>query len=134
LGNEILAWVNLVTLCALLEYFAFGWLVGGARAKYGVKAPAISGHEVFDRYFRVQQNTLELLVVFVPALYIAAQYWNPLWIAAIGAVFIIGRLVYLRGYVSSPSARHTGFLLSAAPLLLLVAAGLFGALAALLTG
>ncbi len=129
-----MAWVNLVTLCALLEYFAFGWLVGSARAKYGVKAPAISGHEVFDRYFRVQQNTLELLVVFVPALYIAAQYWNPVWIAAIGAVFIIGRLVYLRGYVSSPSARHTGFLLSAAPLLLLVAAGLFGALGTLLTG
>ena len=129
-----MAWVNLVTLCALLEYFAFGWLVGSARAKYGVKAPAISGHEVFDRYFRVQQNTLELLVVFVPALYIAAQYWNPVWVAAIGAVFIIGRLVYLRGYVSSPSARHTGFLLSAAPLLLLVAAGLFGALGTLLTG
>ena len=51
-----MVWINLVTLCALIEYFVFGWLVGKARGKYGVKAPATSGHEVFDRYFRVQQN------------------------------------------------------------------------------
>ena len=77
-----MVWVNLVTLCALLEYFVFAWLVGKARVQYGVKAPATSGHEVFERYFRVQQNTLELLIVFVPGLWIAAQYWDPRVMAA----------------------------------------------------
>jgi glutathione S-transferase len=129
-----MACVNLVTLCALLEYFAFGWLVGRARVTYGVKAPAMSGHEVFDRYFRVQQNTLELLIIFLPALYIAGLYWNPTWMAAIGAVYIIGRLLYLRGYVSDPAARHIGFLLSVAPIVVLVGAGVIGAVRALFTG
>jgi uncharacterized MAPEG superfamily protein len=126
-----MACVNLVTLCALLEYFAFGYLVGWARGQYGVKAPAITGHEVFERYFRVQQNTLELLIVFVPALWIAAQYWNPTWMAAIGAVFLIGRLLYLRGYVSNPKARSLGFGLSALPIFVLIGAGVIGAVRAL---
>lgn len=121
-----MVWVNLVTLCALLEYFIFAWLVGKARVQYGVKAPATSGNEVFERYFRVQQNTLELLIVFVPALWIAAQYWDPRVMAAIGAVYVIGRLVYFRGYVSAPSARHNGFLLSIWPVALLLLAGIAG--------
>ena len=127
-----MACVNLVTLGALLEYFVFIYLVGKARENYGVKAPAISGHEIFERYFRVQQNTLELLIAFIPALWIAAQYWNPTWMAAIGAVFLIGRLLYLRGYVSDPKARSLGFLLSAVPILILVGAGVVGAVRVLL--
>src|SRR5450432_1993957 len=126
--------VNLVILGALLEYFAFGWLVGKARGQYGVKAPAINGHEVFERYFRVQQNTLELLIAFVPALWIAAQYCNPTWMAAIGAVFIVGRLLYLRGYVSDPKTRSLGFLLSVAPIVVLLGAGVIGAVWALVGG
>ena len=54
-------YVALVSGLALLQYIAFGMLVGKARGKYGVKAPAITGNDVFERYFRVQQNTLELL-------------------------------------------------------------------------
>ncbi|MBS0571330.1 MAG: MAPEG family protein [Proteobacteria bacterium] len=121
-----MVWVNLVTLCALLEYFIFAALVGKARATYGVKAPATSGHEVFERYFRVQQNTLELLIVFVPALWIAAQYWNPAWMAALGAIYVIGRIVYFRGYVGAPAARHNGFVLSIWPVALLLLAGIAG--------
>ncbi len=127
-----MACINLVTLGALLEYFVFIYLVGKARELYGVKAPAITGHEIFERYFRVQQNTLELLIAFIPALWIAAQYWNPTWMAAIGAVFLIGRLLYLRGYVGDPKGRSLGFLLSAVPILVLVGAGVFGAVRALL--
>lgn len=123
-----MVWVNLVTLCALIEYFVFGWLVGKARVKYAVKAPATSGHEVFDRYFRVQQNTLELLILFVPALWIAAQYWNPLWMAAIGAVYVIGRVLYARGYISDPKARHWGFVLSSVPVIVLILVALAGCL------
>ncbi|MHB8680400.1 MAG: MAPEG family protein [Rudaea sp.] len=121
-----MVWINLVTLCALIEYFVFAWLVGKARARHGVKAPATTGHEVFERYFRVQQNTLELLILFVPGLWIAAQYWNPAAMAAIGAVYVLGRIVYFRGYVSAPAARHNGFLLSIVPVTVLLIAGVAG--------
>ena len=126
-----MAWVNLVLLAALIEYFVFGLLVARARDRSGVKAPAITGDPVFERYFRVQQNTLEVLIVFVPALLISAQYWNPLWIAAIGAIYIVGRVVYLRSYVRDPSTRSFGFGLSMGPALLLVLAGVIGAARAL---
>ena len=119
-------WIHLVTLCALAEYFAFAWLVGKARVRYGVKAPAVAGNEHFERYFRVQQNTLELLILFVPALWIAAAYWDARVMAAIGAVYVIGRIMYFRGYVSAPAARHNGFLLSIGPVALLLLAGVAG--------
>jgi len=115
-----MAWIHLVTLLALAEYIVFIVLVGRARDVYGVKAPATSGHEMFERYFRVQMNTLELLIVFVPALWMAAGYWNPVWVAAIGAVFIIGRALYLRGYVADPKSRSLGYLLSAVPVVVLL--------------
>jgi len=119
-------WVNLVILCALLEYFAFSVLVGKARVTYGVKAPAMSGNEMFERYFRVHYNTLELLIAFVPALWIAASYWNPVWMAAAGAVYLIGRLLYLQGYVRDPKTRSIGFGLSMLPILFLMLAALAG--------
>jgi len=123
MGN---AWVNLVTLLALLEFFAFGFLVGKARVAYGVKAPAMSGHEMFERYYRVHYNTLELLIAFVPALWIAASYWNPLWMAAAGAVYLIGRILYLQGYVRDPKTRSIGFGLSMLPIIFLMLAALAG--------
>lgn len=115
-----MAWVHLVTLLALIEYLGFAYLVGKARATFGVKAPAITGHEIFERYFRVQMNTLELLIVFVPTLWMAAAYWNPSWVAALGAVYLIGRIVYLRGYVADPRTRSIGFGLSILPIAVLL--------------
>ncbi len=128
-----MAWVDLVILCALIEYFVFAALVGKARVKYDVKGPAVTGHEMFERYFRVQQNTLELLILFVPALWIAAKYFNPAWMAAIGAVYVVGRIVYLRGYVREPRSRHLGFQLSILPVSLLMLLGVYAAVAALVT-
>jgi len=127
-----MAWINLVTLLALAEYFLFAFLVGRARVQFGVKAPAISGHPTFERYFRVQQNTLELLIMFIPALWIAAQYWDPIVVAAIGAVYLVGRALYLQGYVRDPKTRSIGFGLSIVPTLLLVLAGLAGIVRALI--
>lgn len=129
-----MAWVELVALLALIEYLIFGVLVGRARGKYGVSAPAITGHEVFERYFRVQQNTLELLIIFLPALWIAAGYWKPYWIAAIGAVYLVGRIVYVNGYVRDPKARSIGFGLSIFPTLVLVLAALAGAIGNIVAG
>jgi len=127
-----MAWVQLVALLALFEFFGFALAVAGARQRYGVKAPATSGNEQFERYFRVQQNTLELLVMFLPSLFIASAYWNPQLVAAVGAVYLVGRLVYFRGYVREPSQRHIGFMLSIVPVSVLALGATYGAVRVLL--
>lgn len=126
--------VALVGLLALLQYLVFGALVGRARGKYGVKAPAVTGHEVFERYFRVQQNTLELLVAFLPALWLFALYVSATWAVGLGAVYLVGRVLFLRGYVADPSKREIGFGLSFLPILVLVVGALIGVLVPLARG
>jgi glutathione S-transferase len=127
-----MAWVVIVIVAALLQYLAFGFMVGGARVKYGVPAPASSGNEVFERYFRVQQNTLEQLVAFLPGIWLFATYWNPLWAAGLGVVFIIGRALYAAAYIRDPKARSAGFGLSFLPTVILLLGGLYGAVRSLL--
>lgn len=121
-------YVDLVALLAVAQLVFFGVLVGRARGRYGVKAPATSGHEGFERAYRVQMNTLELMVAFLPALYIAAKYWPTTWVAAAGAVYLVGRLVYWRSYTTAPASRGWGFALSMMPILALVIGGIAGAL------
>jgi len=116
--------VTVILMLALLQYIAFAMLVGGARGKYGVKAPAVTGNETFERYFRVQQNTLELLVVFVPAIWLFGQSVSPLWAAILGCVYLVGRVVYFKSYVRDPAKRSAGFGLSFLP----IAAMLIGVL------
>ena len=128
-----MAWVQLVALLALVECFFFAYAVGKAREKYEVKAPAITGNEIFERYFRVQQNTIEQIVLFLPSLFIAAAYWPAQWVAALGAVYLVGRMVYYRAYVRDPRSRGIGFLLSSAPIILLVVAGAIGVVRVLLS-
>ena len=118
--------VAIVVLLALLEFVAFGMLVGRARGLYGVKAPAMSGHEVFDRYFRVHYNTMELLVVFVPSIWLFGLYVSPHWGAGLGVVYLIGRIVYFRSYVADPEQRSMGFGMSVMPVLVLVLGALLG--------
>jgi len=126
-----MALVHLAIGLALAEFFLFGWAVARARGTYKVPAPATTGHEVFERYFRVQMNTLEQLVVFVPAILLFAHYVSPYLAAALGALFILGRAVYFQGYVKAAQARHTGFLLSAIPNIILLLGGLAGVVRAL---
>lgn len=120
--------VELVAILAILQFFFFGAMTGSARRESGLKAPAISGHDGFERMYRVQMNTLEMLVAFLPALLIAGKYWTPLLIAAIGLVYIVGRFIYWRAYVTEPSTRGTGFLLTAVPTALLIIMALAGIL------
>lgn len=124
--------VHLVIGLALLEYFIFGALVGWARGKFGVNAPATSGHPVFERYFRVHQNTLEQLVIFVPSVWLFALYVNPKWAAILGAVYLVGRVLYFAGYVSDPKKREVGFGLSAIPTLALLVGAIYGAARAIM--
>lgn len=125
--------VDIVAVIAILQYIAFGVLVGRARVTYGVKAPAISGHEQFERVHRVHMNTLESLVAFLPALYLAARYWPAWGVSGLGAVYVVGRIVYWRAYVKNPAGRSLGFLLSMGPVLLLALAALVGAVRGSLT-
>ncbi len=127
-----MAWIELVSVLALVQYMWFGVQVGGARGKYGIKAPAVSGHEVFERIYRVQMNTLEQLVVFLPVLWMAARYWNPVWMAAIGAVYLVGRMLYRNSYIKDPGSRTLGFVLTILPTTVLLLATLLGAGMALL--
>ncbi|MDE2592825.1 MAG: MAPEG family protein [Burkholderiales bacterium] len=123
-------WIEILTAVALLQYIYFGALVGNARDKYGVSAPAITGHEMFERYYRVQMNTLELLIVFLPALWLAARYWSPVAMATLGTVYVVGRFVYLKSYTQDPASRSLGYGLSFGPAVLLLLAGLTGSVLA----
>lgn len=123
-----MAYIELVTVLALLQFLYFGMLVGNARTRYGIKAPAVSGDATFERYYRVQVNTLELLVLFLPAMWMASSHIGPIWIAGLGAVYLIGRFIYLRAYVQAPEKRSLGFGLSALPILILLGVDLIGSL------
>jgi glutathione S-transferase len=127
-------WVQLVTLLAVLQFVAFGFLVGRARGRHNVPAPATSGHEIFDRYFRVHMNTLETLVFLLPSLWLAAMHWRPEYMAVLGAIYLVGRQLYLSGYVTDPKKRGPGYGLSFLPAALLLIMALIGVIRGLVTG
>ncbi len=116
----------LVATLALIQFIYFSMLVGKARGQYGVHAPATSGHPMFERHLRVQMNTLEQLVVFVPALFMFSwAFENQGWpghkiAAAMGVVWIIGRALYARAYVKEPKSRGPGFGLTFLPTVLMI--------------
>jgi glutathione S-transferase len=99
----------LVTLLAIALYFYTGLLVVRARQKFGVKAPEIAGNADFERAFRVQQNTLEWMPIFLPLLWLFALYVNDWGAALLGLVWIAGRVLYIRGYSAAAEQRHNGF-------------------------
>ena len=121
-------YVHIVAVLAVFQFLYFGVMVGRARGKYSVAAPATSGHEMFDRAFRVQMNTLEQLVCFLPALLLASAYWSNAIIAAIGAVYIVGRFLYSAAYAKDPAKRGLGFVLSILPTFVLLGAAGLGAI------
>jgi glutathione S-transferase len=118
----------IVALLALLEYMIISMLCGQARGRYDVQAPATTGHPVFERWYRVQMNTLEQLVVFLPALFLFARFVSPHWAGWLGLVFIVGRAIYARSYVADPASRSLGFGLTFIPNVLLVLGALLGAI------
>jgi len=126
--------VYIVMGLALVQYLYFGFAVGGARGRYGVAAPATTGHEVFERYFRVHMNTLELIVVLIPALPLFAYFISARWAAALGAVYLVGRFIYFFAYVKDPKSRSAGYGLSFLPVAILLLGGLGGALVAQFRG
>src|SRR5690606_23329487 len=120
--------VAIVTSAVLVQYMVFAYHVSAARVKHGVAAPATSGHPVFERIYRVHQNTLEQLVIFIPALWMFAIYVHPLTGAAIGLLFPIGREIYRRSYVEDPSRRGAGAAIGGASTIILLIGAAIGAL------
>ena len=124
-------YVQIVTALAVLQFVIFGFKVGVARERFGVKAPAITGNETFERLFRIQMNTLEQLIVFLPGLYLYALYFSPYVAAALGVVYLLGRELYAFTYVRDPSKRSVGYGVTFLPIVILVLGGLIGAVRAL---
>ena len=124
--------VFLVILLALIEYVVFSGLVGRARAKYGVRAPATTGHPDFERVNRVHQNTLEALIVFIPAVWIFGLYLSARWAAALGVLFIVARVIYAIGYLRAAEKRGPGAGLTGLANVALIIGALVGVVRALL--
>jgi uncharacterized membrane protein YecN with MAPEG domain len=119
---------TLIVLLALLQYVFFTGRVGLARGKYKVNAPACDGDENWNRLFRVQQNTLEQLIVFIPASYAFAFYLSEIWVVIPGLVFILGRFLYSAEYVKDPKTRTPGMSLTLLANVVLVLGALYGVL------
>lgn len=117
-------WVAVVTLLALLTYFWMSLMVPRARVKCGIAAPAMTGDPLLERTIRAHYNTLEWLPIFLVSLWLFAIYWDALIAAAVGLVWVIGRIIYALGYYTDAARRAPGFLIQS----LAVAVLLFGAL------
>jgi uncharacterized MAPEG superfamily protein len=119
---------GLVTALAVLLFMTTAALVGRARGKFGVKAPATAGHPDFERTFRVQMNTLEALAIFLPALWLAATYWNAEYAGYIGLVWVLARVWYAAAYMADAARRGPAFILGMVSAMTLLFGGLIGLL------
>jgi len=124
--------ISIVIFIALVEYLVFGGFVGKARATYDIPAPLTTGNEIFERYFRAHQNTLESLIVFIPSIIGFATYVQTEVAAVLGVLFVIGRALYFRGYVKDPKSRAMGSMIGGLALVVLLLGGLIGAVLAYL--
>ncbi|WP_373538223.1 MAPEG family protein [Microcoleus sp.] len=125
-------WPSLITISALILYFILTLNVGRARFKYKVSPPQMTGNPDFERVVRVQQNTLEQLILFLPSLWLFSQFISPIWAAGIGAVWIVGRILFAWGYYQAAEKRAAGFGISTLATLTLLGGSLIGIIMALL--
>ena len=125
------AFPALVSALALLLYVAVFMTAGRLRARFAIKAPAVTGPPEFERAFRIQQNTLEQLVWFLQALWLFALYVSPNWGGIIGLVWIAGRAYYAVSYYRDPETRGPGFLVGMVSAAVLLVGALIGIIAQL---
>ncbi|MDT9196099.1 MAPEG family protein [Limnospira sp. PMC 1245.20] len=119
-------WPSLITASALILYLVVTVNVGRARMKYKVMPPDMTGDPNFERVLRVQQNTLEQLIMFLPALWLFSEFVSPLVAAGLGAVWIVGRILYAWGYYQAAEKRMIGFGVSILCLFSLLGGSLIG--------
>lgn len=121
-------YVSIVTSIMLIQLFAFSIKSGMAREKSGVKAPATSGNDHFERLYRVHHNSMELLIIAIPSMWMFANHVHALGAAGLGFVYVIGRVIYARAYVADPESRGTGFMISMIPTVILMFGAFIGAI------
>ena len=115
-----------VTMLAIILYIYMGIRVGRARGVHKISAPAMTGHPDFERIVRIQANTMEFMVAFLPSLWLAELYFGG-WIPpALGLVWVIGRIVYMIGYAAEASKRSAGFGIQALATILLIVLAIVG--------
>ncbi len=124
--------VALVTLLLIIEYIFFTAMVGKARVQGSVEAPAMTGDETFERASRVQVNTLEQLIVTIPAMWICATYFRVDVAAIMGVIFFVGRLIYRSAYMKEPAKRGPGVGIGFLANIIMVLGGAWGAVSQLL--
>lgn len=115
-----------VTVLVVLLYFFIATRVPVARGKFKVRLPAVTGNPDFERVFRVHQNMLEWMPIFLPLLWLCALYLHDLAAAAAGLLWILGRYLYYVGYAQQVEKRLPGFLIQATACLLLLLGTLAG--------
>lgn len=125
-------WPSLVTVSALLLYFLIVLNVGRARVKYKVAPPQVTGNPDFERVLRVQQNSVEQMILFLPSLWLFAQFISPIWAGGIGAVWIVGRILFAWGYYQAAEKRTLGFGISTLATLALLGGSFIGIIMSLL--
>ncbi len=129
---KTLVFPAIATLGALLLYFGLGLAVGAARFKYKIAAPKTTGNEDFERVYRVHQNTLEQIVIFLPCLWLFSIFVNPNWGAILGGVWIVGRIAYAWGYYAEAGKRLAGFAIATTAMMTLLFGTLFNLVRGLL--
>jgi glutathione S-transferase len=117
-----------VTVLAVFLCMYTGMLVGRMRARHAVKAPAVTGAPEFERAFRVQMNTLEQFVLFLPLLWLATVYpvVSGYLAPGLGLIWLIGRALYASGYMADPAKRSLGFNIGAVAVLGLLVLSIVG--------
>jgi uncharacterized MAPEG superfamily protein len=123
---------SLITCLALLVYAWNFVKAGHARNKYGIKAPAVSGNLDFERTLRVQQNMVEQLILFLPALWIFSAILSPLWGSVLGAIWIAARVIYSVSYYVDAEKRGPGFIVSLLATVILLLGGVIGSVIGLI--
>jgi uncharacterized membrane protein YecN with MAPEG domain len=115
----------------LIQLFAFSIKAGMSREKSDVKAPATTGNEIFERRNRVHLNSMEILIIAIPSMWMFANHVHALIAAGLGFIYVIGRVIYAKAYVTDPSTRGLGFMISMIPTLILLLGSLVGAIISL---
>ena len=118
--------VAFTTLLLLAQYLFFMAMTGKARDEIGIKAPATTGDETFERILRVQLNTLEQLMVTLPSMWLCAFYFSSSFAGIMGLVFFTGRVLYRKAYIADPGTRTTGMIMGFLANILLLITALFG--------
>ena len=119
---ELLA---IITVLILIQTLFFGFEVGKARGKYKIKAPAVSGDEMFDRHYRIHQNTIEQIVIFIPSLWLFGYFVHMNIGAGLGLLFLVGRLIFRSAYLKDPASREIGFIMGFLPIAICLLTTLF---------